>query len=130
MKNRTGRPCRVRLERVSQLGQPHHDSATGYELMLPLNADGHVDATSWTDNPRACTVQRFRRNRPRIQGLLARTATGRWYFDYGSGKDADHFQGLGGDRFRVGQFVGICEDDGKLWTYEVTSVDELAETRP
>jgi len=122
MSKRTGRPCRIRMELVRQVGHPAGDGATGYELVLPLDRDGHIDATSWVDDPGACVVRRFRPGLPAAQGTLARAPRGRWYFDYGAGSSAAGHEGLAEDRLTAGNFIAIVEDDGNLRTYRITSV--------
>jgi len=126
MKYRTGRLCRIRMELVAQIGHPRGERATGYELQVPLNPDGHIDATSWLDEPGACHVRCFRRGSVDKNGILARTPRGRWYFDYGSSRDVEHDQRLNEDRFIPGQFIPVYEEDGKLRTYRVTSVEAVA----
>jgi len=127
MSYRTGHRCRIRMELVAQLGHLRGDRATGYELVLPLNPDGQIDATSWLDQPQACRVRQFRQGRVERHGVLARTPRGRWYFDYGSGRNAEEGEGLSGDHFVRGQFIAVAEDDGKLRTYRISSVDALTE---
>ena len=99
----------------------------GYELTVPLNSDGHIDATSWMDDPAACTVRRIRPGKVDALGALARSAHGRWYFDYASGHDAQDHQGIrfGDDRFAPQALVGINEDDGKTHAFRIVSVDEI-----
>lgn len=124
MSNRTGKRCELRLELVRQLGHPSGDPGTCYELVLPLNPDSHIDATSWLDNPSSCVVRRRRPGQPDRVGRLARNQHGRWYFDYANDGGAEGDQGirLGDDRFALGALVGINEDDGKTRTFRVVSV--------
>ena len=128
MHQRTGRTCRLRLELARQVGRPEGDPNTAYELTVPLNPDGHIDATSWQDNPAACRVRRIRPNQPDAAGVLARSPQGRWYFDYHRGHDRDDHQGirLGDDRFVPEALVCVNEDDGRTHAFRVVSVENLA----
>jgi hypothetical protein len=127
MKSRTGTTCKLRLELAREIGKPEGDRNTAYELVLPLNPDGHIDATSWLDDPVACTVRHIRPGQVDAIGVLARSAHGRWRFDYHSGHDAQDHQGIrfGDDRFVPQAFVGINEDDGRTHAYRVVSIDEI-----
>ena len=129
MHHRTGSTCKLRLELGRQIGSPEGDPHTAYELTVPLNSDGHIDATSWQDNPAACRVRRIRPNRPDAAGVLARSARGRWYFDYHSGHDGDDHQGirLGDDRFAPQSLVCINEDDGQTHAFRVVSIDPVVQ---
>lgn len=128
MNYRTGRTSRVRLELVRQHGHPRGDPLRAYELVLPLNPDGHIDATSWGDNPSACSIYRIRPGCADAQGILARAPSGRWYFDYRTGGDSTNHQGIrpGDDRFRVGAMIGVNEEDGERRTFRVASVTPVA----
>ncbi|MEO8884330.1 MAG: hypothetical protein ABI377_13105 [Devosia sp.] len=121
MKYRTGQPYRICMELLSH---PEGDSVISYELVLPINPDGQIDATSWADDPAACPVRRACEGHAEQRGTLARNPTGRWYFDYGTGHDAEDYQGIrdGYETFRSGALVTINENDGKSRTFRVTSM--------
>jgi hypothetical protein len=97
--------------------------------VLPLDPDGHIDATSWSDDPAACSVCHFHGGYPESYGRLARSPHGRWYFDYGTGHDAENHQGIrrGDERFRAGAFVAVNEDDGRMRTFRVISIEPVGE---
>lgn len=126
MKKRTGRLCKLRLELAREIGHPDGDRDTAYELTLPLDPDGHIDATSWLDDPAACIVRRIRPGKVDATGVLARSPHGRWNFDFRDGHDADDLQGIrfGDDRFVPQAFVGVNEDDGKTHAFRVVSINE------
>ena len=124
MKYRTGSACHVRLDLVRQVGHPGRQETRAYELVVPLNVDGHIDATSWLDDPTACSVHRIDRGVDEW-GVLARTPSGRWYFDFHTGHDADDHCGIvhGDANFHRGAMLRINERDGTSRTFRVTSIE-------
>lgn len=124
-RRRTGRFSRVTMQRVAGSRPPQGRAGTSYEIDLPLDPDGQIDATSWLDRPDQCRVKRLRDGEAGEVGRLARDAHGRWYFDYGAQEKGGRHRGLTGDRFHVGQFIGLVEDDGDLQTYRIVSIEPV-----
>ena len=61
---------KVRLELARDQGFPEGSSDHGYEVVVPLNADGHIDAGEWRDNKSRCAVRRFWDGEPDERGHL------------------------------------------------------------
>jgi hypothetical protein len=101
----------------------------GYELIAPLDKDGHVDANSWQDHRNACVVRRFWGNEPRMRGMLVHRAGGvqgaTWVFDYDRARDNDDEAGyrLGEHVFVPGEYVSIHDAEGHTHTFKVATVE-------
>ena len=116
----------LHLELAREPGHPDGDSHHGYDLVVPLTLDGHLDAAAWRADPHLCHVRRFRPNQDDAIGQLARRPGGQWYIDYGRGS-ADDEPGLrfNDERFVPGEYVSIREDDGELHVFKVALVRPL-----
>lgn len=115
----------VRLELAREKGHPEGDRETGYDLMVPLDADGRLDAAEWKSQQAACRVRRFRHGEEDLVGRLRRKPGGQWYFDYAEG-DRDDEVGfrLGEERFVAGEYVSILSG-GLMHTYRVKLVETV-----
>jgi hypothetical protein len=117
---------RIRLELAREHGHPEGSSRDGYELVVPLNKDGHIDAEAWRSNRDLCRVTRFRSDEDDEIGHIVHRPGGAWAFHYDvEGNDDDEagyrFQS---ERFEVGEYVSVTEDE-KQHTYRVISVEHL-----
>jgi hypothetical protein len=118
---------RVRLELAREPGHPSGDSAYGYDFMVPLDAAGRIDAELWKKNRDACRVLRFRPGFDDDElGQLVRGRGDKWFFDYEEGGEDDEtgFR-FDQERFVIGEYVSIREDDGKMRTFRVAAVDKV-----
>lgn len=118
---------RIRLELAREPGHPSGDSAHGYDFLVPLDAEGKIDAGLWKEHREACRVHRFRPGHDDDQlGLLVKGRAGKWFFDYAQGEEDDEagFR-FGEERFVVGEYVSIREDDGRMRTFRVASVGKI-----
>lgn len=99
------------------------DDHRGYALVAPLTDDGKLDEAAYRANRGKCTVRRFAPDDDPQEGRLARKGE-RWFFDYEEG-DADDEPGyrLGEHTFALGDYVSIADEDGRMLTYKVTSID-------
>ncbi len=117
----------IRLELAREPGHPEGSSATGYDLVAPLDADDRLSADVWRKHKDECRVHRFREGEDDQVGRLARRPGGAWYFDYDDSRTDDDEAGhrLGAEQFRIGEYVSIADEDGDMHTYRVVSVREL-----
>ena len=99
------------------------DDHRGYSLVAPLRADGCLDVESFQAHRAACSVRRFSPDEEATTGLLKRRGQ-TWYFDYDATDDADDepVHRLGEHPFRVGEYVSIADEDGRMLAYKVTEV--------
>lgn len=106
---------RVTLALARGPGHPNGDAAFGYDIIAPLNDDGHLDAEMWKADRAACTVRRFRPGDDDRFGMLVRKPGGAdgatWVIDYDKTRDDDDEAGYRLDRhlFRVGEYVTFRE---------------------
>jgi len=117
----------VRLQLARETGHPGGDLDHGYDLVLPLGDDGHIDVEAFRSNKEICRVRRFRPGEDDAIGRLAHGPGGRWVFDYGRSAEAGDESGhrLGSERFVQGEYVSVREDDGDMHTFVVTQVNEV-----
>lgn len=100
----------------------------GYEFVAPLAADGHIDAEAWRKDKTRCRVRRFWSGEDEELGHLVHTRGRTWAFHYDlrGHNDIDE-PGFKFDShvFRPGEYVSIREQDGRMRTFRVASVQEL-----
>ncbi len=112
----------VRLLLAREKGSPAGDPDQGYDLLVPLDSKGRLDAAEWKTHQDACRVRRFSAGKEDRIGRLRRKPGGQWYFDYAEG-DRDDEIGfrLGEERFATGEYVSVDGVDG-MHTYQVARV--------
>jgi len=112
----------VRLLLARNPGFPDGSNARGYELHVPLSADGHLDEAGYRARKAECTVRRFWENEPDQEGRLVHGRHG-WRFDYGPGEEDDEpVHRLEAHVFRPGEYVSVREADGETLTFRIVSV--------
>jgi len=114
----------IRMELAREPGHPLGDRDHVYHLYLPLTADGHIDADAWRRNRALSRVRRQRPGEDEARGLIVHGPGGHWTFDYTAETDGDNESGfrLEDERFVPGEYVSIREDDGKMHTFQIVSV--------
>jgi hypothetical protein len=111
---------------------PEGSAARGYEIVAPLDAQGHLDAKAWRKERARCRLRRFWAGEPDRIGQLVHRPGGSggatWTFDYGdrAGEDAEE-EGyhLNTHRFLIGEYVSIREQGGEPIPFKVASVDPV-----
>lgn len=115
----------VRLELAREKGHPDGDRGHGYDLVVPLDTEGRLDAAEWKTHQAACRVRRFVHGETDLIGRLRRKPGGTWFFDYAEGEDDDEIGfRFGEERFVHGEYVSI-RSDGAMHTYQVKLVERL-----
>lgn len=114
----------VRMLLAREKGHPGGERQEGYDLLLPLDGEGRIDAAEWKSHQASCRVRHFHPDREDLVGLLRRKPGGQWYFDYADG-DADNDVGFrfGEERFRTGEYVSVTSE-GVMHTYQVARVEK------
>lgn len=117
----------IRLELARETGHPSGDDAHGYDILAPLTPDGHIDGEVATSHKAKCRVRRFRPGEEDLIGILLRGPGGRWSFDYDDTTSSDDEAGyrFGDERFIMGEYASIREDNGEMHTFRVMQVEEL-----
>lgn len=114
----------VRLLLAREKGHPAGEHGDGYDLLVPLDTDGRLDAAEWKAHQGVCRVRRFRDGENDLIGRLRRKPGGQWYFDYAEGDEDDEvgFR-LGEERFVTGEYVSIG-GQGIMHTYQIARVEK------
>jgi hypothetical protein len=115
----------VRLELARDKDYPEGSSANGYEVVLPLTADSHIDTEAWRKHRDRCRVRRFWDGEADEQGHVVHRPGGTWVFHYDLKGDPDEDEpGYKFDShvFRTGEYVSLREQDGEMRTFRIVSV--------
>lgn len=113
----------VRLELARTREFPEGSNKRGYEFVVPLTEDGHIDVDAWASAKAACTVRRFWEGEDDRVGELHHTRHRTWAFSYEPGEEDDEpFFHLESHAFQMGEYVSITEPDGKTLTFRVVAV--------
>lgn len=117
---------KVRMELAREKGHPEGLRDSGYSFVAPIDASGRIEATLWAKHRDACRVVKFRPDEADEVGHLVRRPGGSWAFRYDiSGTDDDEAgYRFGDERFEVGEYISVHEDD-EMHTYRVVSVEPV-----
>jgi hypothetical protein len=117
----------LRMARTPEFpeGSPNH----GYEIVAPLDGDGHLDKDAWHSLRGRCRVRRFWAGEPDRLGHLLHRAGGSdgatWTIDYDdiSATDTeDRGFHLGDHRFVEGDYVSIRSHGGEPIPFRVAAL--------
>jgi hypothetical protein len=113
----------VRLELARTPDHPDGSIHCGYEMNLPLNADGRFDAAAWKTHAKECTVRRFWEGEDDENGYLVKVGRG-WAFSYDpdTEEDDEPMFRLEDHRFAQGEYLSITEHDGVQRAFKVVYV--------
>lgn len=114
---------RIWLELARTPQYPKGSARHGYELVAPLDEQGHLAADEWRTAREACTVRRFWEGDADEHGRLVHRRDGKWAFSYSPGDDDDEpiFR-LDKHVFQPGEYVSITEHDGETLPFRVVDV--------
>jgi hypothetical protein len=118
---------KIRLELARTPEFPDGNPTCGYEMVLPLDKDGQLDAGEWRRHREACTVRRFWHQEKDEHGVLIHTRHRTWAFSYAAGEDDDEplFR-LDSHHLRPAEYVSVTEHDGVTRPFRVVSVTDVA----
>ena len=120
---RRGHASQVRLERCPQLRCFSGDPNTGYELTLPLDRDGEIDALMLSRAPSLWRVRRFEQGHDDLTGSFARDPLGAWIVRYGN--DPARSDGFAASvRFCANSLINVVEGK-EVWAYRVTAIEPV-----
>lgn len=120
---------RIRLALARSKEFPNGSDRHGYEFVVPLDANGHIDVAQWKAHRENCRVRRFWAGEDDEIGQVVHKPGGpehgRWMFDYNPARADDDESGyrFGAHAFRPGEYVSIRDEDGEMHTFVVTSVE-------
>ncbi len=113
----------VRLEMARSPEFPEGSQAHGYQFVMPLDADSHIDVETWRNHKEDCTVMRFWGDEEPEHGFLIHTRHRTWAFSYAPGEEDDEpFFRFESHAFREGEYVSLTGHDGEMHTFKVVSV--------
>src|SRR5438045_3673578 len=112
---------RLELARTSEF--PDGNAERGYELVAPLERDGHIDTAAWKNLRERCEVVRFFDGERSVPGRLRRVGRG-WQFDFDATRQDDDEAIFKLDRHPLlpGNYVSITETVGGQQPFRVVSV--------
>ena len=122
---------RIALTLARSKDFPNGSSQIGYDLIAPLDGNGHIDLPAWKKHRADCVVRHFSPGEGNKTGLLVHKAGGaehgRWVFDYDVARDDDDEAGFmfGHHAFLPGEYVSICDTRGAMHTFVVKSVTSV-----
>ena len=115
----------IHLDLAREPGHPQGSIEDRYTLILPLDADGRIDADYCRQFPDLCRVSHSSPDGGVHRGLVRREADETWTFDYG---DADRTVEMGfrleQERFVPGEYVSVVRN-GQEHPYRVVSLQDL-----
>lgn len=116
----------IHLTLARDAEHPAGDRHCGYQIVAPLDADGHLDPIAWAGHSDACTVTRFWDGEATELGRLVHRGDG-WVFDYDPERRDDDEPGYRFESrvFRVGEYVAVREHDGATRTFRVDRVSPI-----
>jgi len=116
---------KIRLELARDHDFPSGSTRHGYEFSAPLDENGHIKRSEWTNHRDQCRVLRFWQGEGDEVGHLIRKQGGSWAFHYdirGDEDDDETGYRFGDHAFIAGEYVSIMEHDDVLRTFRVVSV--------
>lgn len=117
---------KVRLRLAREQDHPQGSDQHGYDLVMPLDRNGRIDAPLWKVHRELCRVVHYRSNEEHDVGHLIRRPGGQWAFHYdvkGDDMDASGYK-FADERFVVGEYISVIEDS-QPHTYRVITVEAL-----
>lgn len=114
----------VSLHLARAKDHPEGEPEEGYDLLVPLDEAGHLEADIWKSHQALCRIRRFTRDGEIRIGHLRRKPGGQWYFDYEPG-EADDEVGfrLGDERFVTGEYISL-KNQHETRTYQIVRVEK------
>lgn len=115
---------RSRLELAREKDHPVGSALHGYDIVAPLQSDGHLDAAEWKARRSHCTVRRFWQGEADQQGELIHTRGGKWALSYDPSTDEDDESLFRMDShlIRQGEYVSLSGPDGQRHTFRIATV--------
>lgn len=124
---------RIRLELARDPDFPVGSREHGYDIIVPLDASGHISIDGWKADRDHCRVRRFWGHEGEMIGHVVHKPGGTggiWAFHYdirggvnaqGHDESGVHFET---HAFKLGEYVSIKELDGEMRTFRVVAVVE------
>jgi len=111
---------RIRIELARSHDFPQGSTRHGYEMVLPLTADGAIDQKAASGALQLCTIHRFWEGDGDVTGQLMH-AHGRWSMRFDDGRE-EPLHRFPEHRFRVGEYVSVRASRGGEHAFRVVDV--------
>ncbi len=114
---------RVRIVVARSREFPEGSNRHGYELVLPLQADGRIDEKALKATPEVATVHRFWEGEGDSIGQILHR-DGKWVISYTQGEaDDEALHRFADHRFNEGEYVSVrAPEGGAEHAFKVVSV--------
>jgi hypothetical protein len=121
---------KIHLELGRTADYPQGNPSLGYEFILPLAEDGHIDMAAWARCKDLCTVRRFNHGFTDRRGMVRHTGQG-WQFDYDKNSDSDNetFVRLESHILAQGHYVSLRSGNRPVRPFKIVSVAPVAATQ-
>ncbi|WP_320143307.1 hypothetical protein [uncultured Cohaesibacter sp.] len=118
---------KIRLNLARNADHPNGSAMHGYEFVAPLDEEGFIDAEIWRTHRELCRVRRFWQGENDEHGHLVHRPGGSWAFTYDIDGEDDVEAGyrFGKHAFVPGEYVSIKDEDGDLFTFQVSTVETV-----
>lgn len=118
---------RIRLELAREKSHPEGSTQYGYDIVAPLQSDGHLDAAEWKAQRARCTVHRFWQGEADQHGELIHTRGGKWALSYDPTTDEDDESLFRMDShlLRQGEYISLSGPDGERHTFRIVAVSAI-----
>lgn len=116
----------IRIELARDHEFPDGSTERGYEIVAPLDVDGHLNAAEWHHLRDRCKVRRFWGDTEEL-GRLVHRPGGTWAVDYNPATTEDDEPGFKLDKhqFNIGEYVSFKEHDGVMRTFRVVALEDI-----
>ncbi len=103
---------RVRIEAARGREFPEGSHRHGYEMVLPLKTDGHIDEAALKAAPEVATVHRFWEGEGDSVGQILHQG-GKWMISYSEGDaDDEALHRFAEHHFKEGEYVSVRGAEG------------------
>lgn len=120
----------IRIDLARDPEFPDGSTERGYEIVAPLDADGHLNAAEWSKLRDRCKVRRFWAGTEEV-GRLVHRRGGSWAIDYNPETTEDDEPGYRLDKhqFNIGEYVSFKEHDGVMRTFRVVALEDIPDAK-
>lgn len=125
---------RITLHLGRTAAHPEGSSRDGYDIIAPVDGEGHLDVNAWRAERERCRVRRFRVGEPDRHGWLVHRAGGaggsHWQIDYDDQSSADDESAFKLDRhtIAVGEYLSIRGADDEFEPFRIVAIAPVAKT--
>ncbi|MCB1590868.1 MAG: hypothetical protein KDI90_00315 [Alphaproteobacteria bacterium] len=114
---------KIVLELARTQDFPQGSNECGYEIVAPLDDEGHLDTENWQKNKDKCTVRRFWINENDQKGHLVHHRGNHWAIQY-ENKSLDEEPIFRFDKhiFSEGEYISITEHDETQMPFKIVQV--------